>query len=768
MIISKAFDVEIFPNLFSVTFVDVKDYLQKFADCKGALSDTLTVKEIKKRLNTVKSDVFWISDTDDSQLLNLVSYLNKMQAHYITNEDKDANINQVPVRYDLFGFNTLNYDNLMIAFFLMSFNRYDNTKYLIKALYDFSKKIISLQDDHEAFYRDNQVTLVRKYRLPFASIDLFKVFHLDAASARADKDTGERIKLSKGLKGVSINLKWYELLDFKLPPIDEEEVKLYWSNKPEYKGCTAAFINTLGINDFDRYVLPKYVEPMLHYNKNDVFIVCEMIRQKPDEIKLRYSISAAFKLNLLSAARSKISKGLFTKMYSEATGLHPSDFVKKRTERNRLTFKNIIFDSISFKTKELQEFLSNMKTKVIYHTTKKEFNETITFYGTTYTIATGGIHSVDMPMYLKSDDNYEYVHFDVSSFYPSLMIKYNIAPAQLVQKVFDNIVDYIKTTRLKAKHAKESDPMVIINVHNSITAQALKIVINAIYGLLGDENFYLYDRKAQMQVTINGQLILLMLIEALELEGIHVLSANTDGIVVKLPRKKNDVFLRITNEWQEKTGLSADTDHYLYYIDRDINNYIDVQFNKGEEVYEFKGQLDPKQYIKDLSKGFDMPIVRTAAFEYLVHNIPVMTTLRQCTDILDFCKTQNVGKQFEVIYDKVVNGKIVTVHSQRHVRFYVSYNGVIIQKEDTVTKKRSRLASGNSVTILNTLDDKPIAERNINYKYYYDEAYKLISPIKLGISPKQKGDPIKGTKSGKVLLKKYGTDFNTLFDNIDA
>lgn len=54
MIISKAFDVEIFPNLFIVTFVDVKDYLQKFADCKGALTDTLTVEEIKKRLDTVK------------------------------------------------------------------------------------------------------------------------------------------------------------------------------------------------------------------------------------------------------------------------------------------------------------------------------------------------------------------------------------------------------------------------------------------------------------------------------------------------------------------------------------------------------------------------------------------------------------------------------------------------------------------------------------------------------------------------------------------
>ena len=765
MIISKAFDVEIFPNLFSVTFVDVKDYLQKFADCEGALTDTLTVEEIKKRLDEVKSDVFYISDTDDSQLLNLVSYLNKMQAHYITNEDKDTNINQTPVRYDLFGFNTLNYDNLMIAFFLMSFNRYDNTKYLIKALYEFSKKIISLQDDHEAFYQDNQVTLARKYRLPFASVDLFKVFHLDAASARADKDTGKRIKLSKGLKGVSINLKWYELLDFKLPPIDEEEVKLYWSNKPEYKGCTAAFINNLGINDFDRYVLPKYVEPMLHYNKNDVFIVCEMIRQKPDEIKLRYSIEHAFGIHVLSSARSDISKKLLTKLYSKATGLSPRDFEKKRTERTRLSFKKIIFPHIKFKTKQLQDLLESMKKVSIYRTNKDSFSTVVDFMGTKYNIATGGIHSIDDPRELRSNETYVYVHHDYVSYYPSIMISYNIAPAQVNKNKFVGLIDYLKSTRVKCKHAKPEDGMIIPGVHNNISAQALKIVINAIYGMLGFEKFWLYDRFAQMQVTINGQLMTMSLVEALELEGIHTVSANTDGIVVKVPRDKIDKFKEICEDWNKENRMSADDDYYKCYVDRDINNYYDVLEN-GE--VEFKGQLDPKQYIKDLSKGFDMPIVRKAAFEYLEHNVPVMTTLRQCTDILDFCKTQNVGKQFEVIYDKVVNGKIVTVHSQRHVRFYVSYNGVIIQKEDNVTKKRSRLASGNSVTILNTLDDKPITERNINYKYYYNEAYKLISPIKLGISPNQKGNPIKGTKSGKALLKKYGTDFRTLFDEVDV
>ena len=346
------------------------------------------------------------------------------------------------------------------------------------------------------------------------------------------------------------------------------------------------------------------------------------------------------------------------------------------------------------------------------------------------------------------------------------MISYNIAPAHLNNKKFVELIDYLKSTRVKCKHAKPEDGMIIPGVHNNISAQALKIVINAIYGMLGFEKFWLYDRFAQMQVTINGQLMTMSLVEALELEGIHTVSANTDGIVVKVPRDKIDKFKEICEDWNKENKMSADDDYYKCYVDRDINNYYDILEDSGK--VEFKGQLDPKQYIKDLSKGFDMPIVRKAAFEYLEHNVPVMTTLRQCTDILDFCKTQNVGKQFEVIYDKVVNGKIVTVHSQRHVRFYVSYNGVIIQKQDNVTKKRSRLASGNSVTILNSLDDKPIAERNINYKYYYDEAYKLISPIKLGISPNQKGNPIKGTKSGKALLKKYGTDFGNLFDEVNA
>ena len=755
MIHSLATDIEIFQNLFSATFVDLQDYLKVFKDCgEKALTECLTVAEIESRLDKVKSDIFYISDTDDSQLLSLVEYINSKEAHFE---------NDVPVRYDVFGYNNQAYDDMMFKAFMMYFNRFDNTKQLITKLKEVSDKIISLQDDKDAFWKDRELDLIRKYPLPWATVDLFKVYALNSAGVNVDKDSGERKKFGKSLKQVSINLKWHNLLDFKLPPIDDEEGDVY-RKKDAYRGMTNEQLNHLITNDFDRYILPKYVKPMLHYNKNDVYLVCEIARQKPDEIKLRYSLGAAFNLNLLCAARSTIADKLLYKFYSERSGLSVDKFKDLRTQRTALSFNKIIFPHICFKTKQLQDLLKDMKKVVIYRTNKDAFEKVIQFYGTTYTIATGGLHSQDRPAVLTSTDKYTYVHYDISSFYPSVMVAYNIAPKHLNNNVFVKMVDYFRLTRIKCKHTKDEDGLVVAGVHNKLAAEALKIVINAIYGKFGFEMFFLFDRFAQMQVTINGQLMVMMVVEALELDGIHVVSANTDGIIVKLPKDKEEDFKRITDDWCAQNKLGADSERYKLFVTRDINNYFDIQSN---DKVEYKGGLDPKQYLKDLKKGYDMPIVAKAVFEYFAHDTPVMETLRNHKDILDFCKTQNVGKQFEVVYQKVENGKVIDVHSQRHVRFYVSTKGVIIMKENVNSNQRSVLASGKPVIILNKLDDKDISLRNIDYKYYYEEAYKIINPIKLGISPNQKGDKNKKTLSGKALLKKNFGLYNSLFDNED-
>lgn len=768
MIISKAYDVECFINLFSIIFVDMQDYFRVFADCVDekskpvALTEKLTVAEIKRRLETVKCDTFYISDTDDSQLLELVAYITNMRSRYETRTGDNGEVYQIPIRYDLFGFNNLGYDDLMIKAFLMYYNRYEKAKYLLEKLKEVNDKIIKLQSDKQAFYEDKEIQLIRQYKLPYSTVDVQQIFGLHSASVNIDKDTGERQKFGKSLKQTSINLKWHELLDFTLPPITEEENAAYYKKDIiKYHNYTAVQLNKMITNDFDRYVMPQYVKPMLHYNRNDVFLVCEIARQKPAEIRLRYSITAAFGVNVLCSARANVADKLTVKFYSDMSGLHKDKFIKERTERSKLSFNKIIFPHIQFKTKQLQDLLEDMKKVSIYHTNKDAFNRTVEFYGTTYTLATGGIHSVDRPVVYTSDDKYVYRHHDYTSYYPSIMISYNIAPKHLHQKSFVKMMSFLKDTRVKCKHG--GDVNVIEGVPNDVAAEALKIVINSIYGKLGSDLFFLYDRFAQMQVTINGQLMTMTLIEELELNGIHVVSANTDGIVIKLPRDKETLYKEITDHWNEFNKMSADYEDYNIIVSRDVNNYFDVQ---TDGKVEYKGALDPKQYIKDLKKGYDMPVVAKAVYEFFKNNTPVMETLRNHKDILDFCKTQNVGKQFDVIYDVVEDGKVKTVYSQRHVRFYVAKNGVVIRKQNKndVTIE-SKLASGLPVQILNSLDDIPIENRNIDYGYYYREAYKIIDPIKLGISPNQKGDKSRGTVSGKVLIKQYAGQYNTLFDN---
>ena len=758
-------DVEIFPNLFSVTFVDLNDYLNIFKDCVDEnnkpipLSSKLTIKEIKRRLDTVKSDIFWISDTDDSQLLDIVAYINNMQAHYDTKINEDGQVYQIPIRTDVYGFNNLGYDDYIIKTFMMYYNRMTNTKLLIRKLKEISNKIISLQEDKDMFYEDKEIKLISDYKLPYCTVDVQKIYGLNSASVNIDKETKERVKFAKSLKQTSINLKWHELLDFTLPPISQEEYNKYWKHKSQ---LSLEELNRIGVEPFERYILPEYIEPMLHYNKNDDFIVCDMVRQKPDEIRLRYAITSAFKINVMCSARANIADKLTTKFYSDMSGLHPNKFIKERTERGWMYFKKIIFPHIQFKTKQLQDVLTEMKQVRVSRTTKDAFSKEITFYGTTYTLACGGIHTQDKPCICKSDNNYTYIHFDYNSYYPSIIVSYEIAPEHLNKNVFVKMVKFFRDTRVKCKHTKDSEGLVIDGVPNKIAAEALKIVINSIYGKFGSDLFFLYDRIAQLKVTINGQLMTMTLVEELELNGIHVISANTDGIVIKLPNDKKDIFDDIVKRWNETNKMGADSEDYKSYFARDVNNYFAIWSNNEVEC---KGALDPKQYLKELKKGYDMPIVAKAVFEYFVNNVPVMDTLRKHKDILDFCKTQNVGRQFDVVYDKVENGKIKTIKSQRHVRFYVSTKGVKIQKMNKIDNRRSNLASGKPSIILNSLDDEPIEERNIDYKYYYDEVYKIIDPIKLGISSNQKANASKGIVSGKNAIKKKSHQYLSLFDD---
>ena len=805
MINTFSYDVEVLPNFFCVTVIDFASYLEVFKDCVNAkdkpvpLTQVLTVAEIKSRINTIKRKEFHITDTDDTQLLPMLGYINSMRPHY-----DDLN---TPIRSDWFGYNSNSYDKLMIAGLLMYANQTNSTKELITKLYELSKHIISLQDNEEMRRHDYTLSLCNKYPLPFVNVDIMTIFALNKVGSMID-DKGEKRYYGKGLKQTSINLQWYELLEYELPPISDKDIEFYQKDF-RYKGLTADKLNLL-VSKWDRYMIPEWIDATMHYNVNDTLIVCEMMRLFMDEIRLRYSISHNFKIDCLSSSRSNIADKLFISTYSKRSGLTPEQWRGKKTDRTAMSFKRVIFDFIKFKTKPLQELLEEMRSITLYSVGKKALKEIapkypnlkylktnndsgwfeVTMNKLTYTIATGGLHTQDIPRELRSkieliddsstgeekrakiaeianrkddciwnhitDDSYIYVHWDIASFYPSIMVEYEIAPNHLVKQIFVGCVKYYRDTRVTAKHSKEK---LIDGVPPKILAEALKIVINSIYGKFGFEKGDLYDRLCTLKVTINGQLMIMMLCEELELNGIEVISANTDGIVVKLHKRNKAKFDEIAQNWMNTTRLKADSEEYLMYINRDINNYFIEELNGKTDS---KGDLNEFMYIKSLDKGYDMPIVARAVVNYF-KGIPVLETLYDSKNILDFCKTQNVGRQFHVEFTK--GGR--TEELQRFVRFYVTNNGGTLEKVNDNTKARNNMCAGKQVAVINTLDDTRIEYRNINYSYYYEAALKIIDPIKLSISPNQKGNAQLGTKSGKSLLKKMSGQYQSLFDDLE-
>lgn len=464
MILTYAYDVEVLPNFFSVTIVDVGNYLKKFSNAcdinikKGKeiktpkpLTQIYTVKEIKDMLSEVKTYQFYITDKDDSQLLSMLSFFNNLRPH----------INQTgtAVRSDLFGYNSNRYDKLMIAGLLMYGTQVNNVKELIIKLYELSKTIISLQDDKEGLKNNYIIKLLSSYALPFINVDVMTIFALNKVGSGEDSK-GNKVYFGKSLKQTSINLQWYELLEYELPPISDLDNKFYHKIN-EYKGLTNEELNKR-IATWDRYIIDEWITDMMKYNTNDVFIVCEMIRLYIEEVRLRYNISKAYEIDVLSSSRSNIADKLFVKFYSEFSGLTPQQWRGKKTERTAMAFKRVIFDFIKFQTPELQEMLNEMKQIIIYSLGKEGLKNVAHNYknfkylktnnnsgwfeiklnNLIYSIATGGLHTQDIPRELRSklikldpfkgksanemsadnniwdnitDDSYIYVHWDIKT-----------------------------------------------------------------------------------------------------------------------------------------------------------------------------------------------------------------------------------------------------------------------------------------------------------------------------------------------------------------
>jgi hypothetical protein len=343
----------------------------------------------------------------------------------------------------------------------------------------------------------------------------------------------------------------------------------------------------------------------------------------------------------------------------------------------------------------------------------------------------GGLHSNESGVTHIADDSFVLRDHDVESYYPRLIEYLGIYPPQIGPAFSDIYVGWIYR-RIAAKH--EGDKK---------TANSLKITLNGTFGKLGSPYSIFYAPQELLNVTITGQLSLLMLIERLELYGIPVISANTDGIVLKCPRELEWLADEIIAAWERETCFKTERTDYSATYSRDVNSYIAV---KTDGEIKLKGAFAPAE---PGASGWPNPtgqICVDAMVEYLTKGVQIEHTIRSCKDIRQFLYVREVKGGGSVVRDPVLDknatqrakiashGSIAAYDAAVAIPCESEYLGKVVRWYYAVSSTATiRYGSGNLVP--RTLGCEPCMElpdvlpADIDYNWYVAETISLLEGV---------------------------------------
>lgn len=372
---------------------------------------------------------------------------------------------------------------------------------------------------------------------------------------------------------------------------------------------------------------------VLVYCINDCHNTLLLYLNRKKEMDLRRELTIQYSSDCRSKSDAQIAEVVIAKELEWKHGIR----VTKTDRPLGHTFKYQVPDNISFKTPVLQQMLEDVKNttfrlldngKIGYSGGLEKYDNPksgriIKVGDLSYTMGIGGLHSNEKKVTYISGNEYELIDSDVTSYYPFIILNQGLYPKHL-GKAFLKVYKGIVERRIEAK--KKGDKSV---------ADTLKIVINGSFGKFGSQYSFLFSPELLIQTTLSGQLYLLMAIEALELGGFSVASANTDGIVTKVTCGEKEKYESIIKEWENQTGFNMEFTKYLRLSGRDVNNYIAI---KEDGKIKYKGG-----YADDgIGNNPTGQIIYEAVSECLLNGTPIEETIRNCDDIKKFVFIRNV------------------------------------------------------------------------------------------------------------------------------
>lgn len=457
----------------------------------------------------------------------------------------------------------------------------------------------------------------------------------------------------------------------------------------------------------DARIQPHERELLATYCENDTQNTLDLYNKLRPQVELRERMSDEYTQDLRSKSDAQIAEAVIR---SEIEGITGERIYKPDWDSIDRIFYYKPPTYIEYTTTQLQDLLQLVKDTKFHVapsgsvTMPKDLDALEICLGDSrYRLGIGGLHSSESCVAHFTDDDHFLVDRDVASYYPFIMIGSGLAPKQMGRH-FIPVFSRIVWRRIDAK-----------KIGDETTADSLKITINGTFGKLGSFYSVLYSPNLMIQVTITGQLSLLMLIETLEEAGIPVVSGNTDGIVIRCPRDMRWKYEEIILDWEIATGFETEATYYRALYSRDVNNYVAVYqkpkekkgkltYSKGKGVYAEPG----------LMKNPQNQICYEAAIEYVVHGKDVREHIEECRDIRKFVTVRKV--QGGAVKDDEYLGKVIRWYYAEGVRGHITYktNGNTVPRTE------------HAMPLMELPEEFP---DDVSYDWYVRETYSILNDM---------------------------------------
>lgn len=435
--------------------------------------------------------------------------------------------------------------------------------------------------------------------------------------------------------------------------------------------------------DIDRKLTKDEIEETFKYCTHDVEQTMEVFIKTKKSFDTTMQLVTQFNLPLEYVSKGQsliVAKILGADSYG---GYHQDDEFSGITFPDTLRLKKYSFVKDWYANKDNHDYSMNLECNIA---------------GVPHVFAWGGVHGA----LLKYRGTGAYIMADVSSLYPSLMIRYNYF-SRSVRDPERYIQIYKKNLEMK----RTKDPM----------RPAYKLVCNLTYGCFKSKSNPLFDPLMANNICVAGQLLILDLIEHLE-PVCKLIQSNTDGILIKYD-DTDRTFERIddiVSEWEERTGLGMEFTNFTKIFQGDVNNYVAIE---PDGSYKSKGA-----YVKDLDDlDNDLAIVNKALVNRLVNNIPIRDTIESCNRLKDFQKIVHVTSEYKygVWGNKRQNEKTFRVFASKNPK-----DGKIMKVKKEGANPEKFANTPEHCFIFNGYVEDEVVQNRLDKQWYIDLAEKRL------------------------------------------